>query len=953
MGTPAAPPLDPLGDLPPDSPLGHAVTQLEDCLVGIDADSDASAAHRAIGLAAVEEDLYAVLSHHASDPALAGERGHVALAVLEAWREEAARLGQDGAAHDAESLVEALVDDEATRWRAQRDALLDADALDVDRAFEQLRAATALERDALARDRDDDWVPPLRGERAPIRTALAVHIATHPLETADQDRHAAELIDVADDVLTSIDDLAPKHAARHLRLIANDLQWHKHHVTPKGSDARKAIHRKLRRARIEQQERELQGRLERRFGTKNVTRFERAVIWLIFVVLGILLFEAIFDPPRNVRIALAVVDTLACLVFLTEFFVKLAMVRGKRSWFARHVLVDLLPSLPFSLLTLDHLTRADQTRWARAIRLLRLTRVTRYLRVLMPLIRMIRAFTFLSRGLDRLVRRYGHLLNRNIILFPTREERQVAYERTEGVASRFWKLRSRLGHAWTTLVQDAPPEERASILATRIDAMKRMKSAGHLARAERVDVAAGPTAIDMPADVFFDRMETISAEEVEADMGPEFVRRAARVARVFARPPIRWFPVLRKLVPKLAPGMTDAEVTAATSQSLARGLRRQNDQVFWFADLYGTVTPAEFVDRVGSAIYKASKRPVFRLVGLGLVLLLVNALVHGLDLFHWNELPGWLRALGGGIKSVVVWLGGASLLLLAFGWWLKSIAGQATDFFTQVAHAQYIALTEVIKGRHLDRDTKIFEARVLAHESVVNPDDVPATRVEREALFQEAVHGWMLAATPEEHATTPLSESLDRVVMLYRDALDGALLGDNDVRTTSQLLGDPALQQMRSLSSRETRQSRREIERLDLSRKRTFFGGPYLWLSFISKSITQHVARLIVDYNRHAIAEADLPLSRERERAAYERWLVGGTELADERARLDPRDIEYLTTSFKALHFLDVDPTRDAEVAHRYGDALLAKLKHDRPRAHSRSVQHVSAAHEAQVPSGS
>ncbi len=58
----------------------------------------------------------------------------------------------------------------------------------------------------------------------------------------------------------------------------------------------------------------------------------------------------------------------------------------------------------------------DNARAGRALRLLRVFRLTRYAR----------AFGFIARAFDRLGRRYGYLLNHNLVLFPTRAERQLA-----------------------------------------------------------------------------------------------------------------------------------------------------------------------------------------------------------------------------------------------------------------------------------------------------------------------------------------------------------------------------------------------------------------------------------------------------------------------------------------------------------------------------------------------
>ena len=168
-------------------------------------------------------------------------------------------------------------------------------------------------------------------------------------------------------------------------------------------------------------------------------------------------------------------------------------------------------------------------------------------------------------------------------------------------------------------------------------------------------------------------------------------------------------------------------------------------------------------------------------------------------------------------------------------------------------------------------------------------------------------------------------------MLLYRDSLDGALFGDSDVRTTSQLLGDPSLQQMRNLSGAIGRKDVRALQKLDLTRRRTAIRGPYIWLSFISKSITHNVARLIIDYNRHAISLDELPYAASEERAAYDRWLRSGPGRHSEGGTsFRVTDANYLTTSFRALQFLDDDPTSDEEVRLRYGADVLDRLRRDR-----------------------
>ena len=71
---------------------------------------------------------------------------------------------------------------------------------------------------------------------------------------------------------------------------------------------------------------------------------------------------------------------------------RLRFVRGRVRWFLRHFLTDFLPSIPGLY----------------KIRALRAVRIFRYLRL-------VRVYGFFTRGIDSLVRRYGHALNRNVV----------------------------------------------------------------------------------------------------------------------------------------------------------------------------------------------------------------------------------------------------------------------------------------------------------------------------------------------------------------------------------------------------------------------------------------------------------------------------------------------------------------------------------------------------------
>ncbi|MDJ0973394.1 MAG: ion transporter [Planctomycetota bacterium] len=910
---------------PAGVPAGGAVSldDLLDRLLAATGDSERSAPERATRLAGIEGDLLATLPVLAkTEPGFDGLKGHPTLADMGTWREELDIYEVDGDVRtDVQALVDDLMNDEVGRWRERA-----ADVIDADDCYEMLAELTLLEREGLSRG---CALEPLEAIRAPVRDAMVRAVAATPPTEKQRKQWATHLLDRADVVLTGIDDIAPDRAARHLALVADDILWHVKHIETRRGRARKRLLRKRARLLNEQQERRLQSKLEARFGTRGVARFERWIVFLIFFVLGSLVVEWVVELSDEVRIGLALADTFACCFFLLEFFVKLGMVDGKWRWFRRHFVIDFLPSLPFGLLVLGEMAEASANagRGSRAIRLFRLFRLARYLRWLLPILRLLRAFGFLARGLDRLVRRYGHLLNRNIILYPNRRERAAAARETDRVMVRARRLRAAINRQWRELLAASPDDERAEVAAIRIRTVAEARAQGHTRRRRETQPATG-TVRDIPAEACIDVLARMNPQELQAEMGDDFVERTSRVVRLFSRWPLRWIPVLRKYVPRLVPSMTEAEVVAAACHSAAKEMKRHHDRWFWFADLYGTVTPSEFVDRVGTAMVKGAMRPAYRLVIFGGF----YALVQGLLSFATGDFLTWLSD---GLKTFVgvpiYVLGGICLVVLGLGWWMRRIAGEATFFFEQTAKAQFLGLTETFKGRHMERDTRVLDRRVLAPEERVHGEGYPGGGEARRRCFIDAVRSWMVEAQSGARAGG-LTEAMERVVLLYRDNLDGALFGESDTRTTNQLLGNPAIRQLRRLSDRIDKKERKALRILDLDRTRPTFRGPYIWFSYISKAVAQSAARLIVEYNRYAIPLDELPYVTDAERARYDRWIASGSILPGdvETKDLPARNLEYVTTAFTALHFLDDDPQRDREIAERFGMPVLTNLRSDR-----------------------
>jgi len=881
-----------------EAPLAALERRVGEELAAIDPDPRAEARRVALLELEVLERLGSLRERDA-------ERGNPVLADCCAWRDLSERVEAPHAAQAADDLAARLIEDDAAAW-AQ--ATLAGLAPEDPRAwFRALAGARELDLEALGRRRME---PPTAAFRARLRGGFLAAIAAAPPTSALRDDWVRELLDRGEAVLTSLDELEPDRACALLDLVGRDLTWHLVKVERHGGTRRRRLKRRRARLLAERQERELQARLESRFTTRRVARFERLILWLIFFVLALFAFELIASPGPGGLAWLILLDSTACLVFLAEIAIKLRYVRGRWRWFLRHFAIDVLPSIPFGLFLPPQATVAHA---GRVLRLFRIGRLGRYVRVLRPVIRIVRAFGFLLRGTDRIVRRHGHLLNRDVVLYPTREESARIAARREGRGARLRRLHAAINEHWKRVLATAAPDRRETVAAIRIEELARAREAGRLPLFARTGPVFAESGRDLAAEELLRHLALLTPEEVESEMGPDDTARFARAVRVFSR--LRWLPVLHAYTPRVAPGASDAATVASAAHTVSKRLKRHLDRWLWFADLYGTITPAQFLDRVGRAMVKASFRPAYRLTLFGILFLVLRFLL-GIS----GEEGTFVRQIEELVRGFLLVLGSICFGVLGLGWWLRRIAGQATEFFERAAKAQYLALTESIKGRFIDRDAGILDRRIFQPERLVRGEAAaPADRT----AFEQSVRRWLIQA--QAAPSGPAFDPIESVVLLYRDGIDGALLADSDTRTTIQLLANPALRNLRILSDRITRKESRTMRRLDLERQKSLLGGPHLWFSLLCQAVEHGVARLIVDYNLYAIPRDQLAGCSEAERVSLDRWLKA-TKLSD----APEKRLLYVTTHFTALHFLDDDPRRDAEVADRFGDKVLARLKRDR-----------------------
>jgi len=911
------------------------------------------------------------------DPASAAELGYPVLDDLTDWRETLLKKYEITAARaEAEFALRDLLAEDLRLWRED----LALDLPDAETIGRRLWELTRLVLDIRVRCPNSRglWEPLIQERlalRVRLQAALAERVAqARPLDRAAQDRWAGELVDQADLVLTTIDELDPAEALAHVDWMADDLRWHLAQVaTLKGqakstvAEARRRLLKRLRRLEVEWQERTLQGRLEARFGKRLVRWHERLMLVLIALVLVILAANT-WNLPPHVTFALEVVDTLVCLCLLQDFCVRFALAPWRGWWFWRHWLTDLLPALPLGILgEFASASAAGSWGWLpldQVFRVLRLTQMARYVALARPLFRVIRAYAFLTRGLDRLVRRSGTLLNRNVILYPNVAERLAARQVGRTFRPLLLRLRTEIDDRWEQLLAVASPADRVTVALLRIRGLEAARQQGLAHRPPKQALWAARER-EIPLDTLLERLCVLTPQSVETEIGEDLRGWIARTVRLFSQPPVVWLPLCRSLVPRTHSRMSDAEIVAAAGRHLGSWFRWYQDLGFWAADLYGTVTPSQFVDRVGTMMIKSSATPAYRLLMFGGVFLLIRSILYftaiisgGANWDGWvptpheastvaaeavaeaanqslEEMPFLLRAVDGFVSRYVgptlLLLGGVCLVFLSLGIWLRRLAREATDFLERSAHAQFLALTENIRSRNLRRDGATLYDRVLRSEWLLYhaPQEIDHT-VNLKAIISRMRQSLLGSEVASEMSAT--STATERVLLLYRNALDGALLADSDTRTSSQLLGNPALRQLLWLSQRFQKRDRKALEKLDLRRQQSAFTGPYIWFNFICRAVAHAVGHLLLEYNRQAIPLSELPLSSESERRRYEKWLrAESTSAPTTKNEADVEDsTQQVTTAFTVLHFLDDHPLRDREVQRRFGPDVLARLRRDR-----------------------
>lgn len=777
-----------------------------------------------------------------------------------------------------------------------------------------LHALGDLRADLLARGRTH-LLAPLASAKARVWKGLLRHgrllMELDGSQGAFLDRLSDELQDRAEDVMARSEELASGEAAHILLAVRRDLQ--RLLILRRAlqcSGAARGVRRMIRRLEGARQDRRVRDRQRAILGDRLLPRFDRLVLVLVASVIAILGIDLFADLDSGQRLALAWADACICALLLAEFTWRFALSGFRPGYVLRYGLFHVLPSIPFGL-AME--LQADSMRHLgpEMVQVFRSSRLFRLLRGL----RVLRIIAFAIQGADRFVRRHAPLFNRNVVIFDPPADRE---EGLPGLSVRLKKFRERVSSALRSAMAELPEEERKPILTNRFHSMKlRFESA---AAVRLVPVAATPGTRDIRVEEFVEELLSVDRASIEMLFTENKARRIASLIRLFDRPFLRSLPLLREAVPG-ARRMDPYDAIAAAARGVGRFTDRVVERLRFVGDLTGIVTGPQLLDRIGTALVRATQRPATRLLLFGLASLLLSWLIGR------PEEGTWLHAVDNFLKRVLgtafLVLGGACLLVQAFGRWIKRIADSATDLYEKVAEAQGINLLKFRKLEHREEDLTTLYERVLKPELLLRGMPEAAMPEARSRLLGFIPGGPAVRGAP----SSPVFETEETIFFHYMDYLDGAILHRSNVKSTEQFLGNLEIDAIRRQRLGVAPRERRRLKRLDLQGERLIPTGPYLWFRFITESLAQRTAKLVIQYNRYAIPLSRIPAASREQIDAMEQWL---SDASDDGNPEDPDRQAGGTARFNALHFMSADPSRDAAVEREYGARVLHRLEHDR-----------------------
>lgn len=732
---------------------------------------------------------------------------------------------------------------------------------------------------------------------------------------------------------------------------------------------------------------EVDSRLNAVFGKRMRRRFENFVFFLILLLVGLVGLEWYLDQAYDGltpewKALFNWADLGICSILLLDFFVRWHFARWS-FWFIRHhFLLDFLPALPYGFIfgiIEAHLAAFTPVTVIKGLLLVRLVRILRFLRVFARLFRLV---VFVLRGIDRLVQRFRGYLDRNILLF---ESDSVDSDQRPAEAELLEKEESRAILLTRELYRARTRTERTEFL----EAYLRMLhfEAEQLRPSDFETIPRKPEQRDIRLEAVVSKFVACDAVLVESVLGQRGAERVRRTLRWIDLPVIRLLPVLRRFVS--AARISDPlESTAVATREVGHFLQRVLSVFHVWGDLSGITTGPQILDRISTAMIRATHRPAVRLLifgalftvlyGVAEFLFWLNAPPPGADELtpgveavqgamedaggesntppekdgqgsnedagsastkgHWLHLI--VNALGRILGLPLIILGSLCLVINFTGRWFKRIAGEALDVYLRTSDAHFFPLLKTTKLGSFRSDLDEIRERVIEPECRVRgcAGAIVDQSVERLADRIEYDRSFADVRRPESalEADTFLSREIEQISLLYRDYLESAPLRRTDDHTSVQLLGNMAMRDIRSSTLGLGRKEARRLEKLALEKDRMIGTGPYLWFRLISESLSIETAKLVLEYNCSCIPRPRLEGAPQDQKERFENFLEGKKVALDPAARRKLRsgaafaEAAMLTTEFHSLHFLTEDAERDATVAELFGDEVRDAMVRDR-----------------------
>ena len=754
---------------------------------------------------------------------------------------------------------------------------------------------------------------------------------------------SAELLDQSSLVLSEGSVAAPARRLPELRVlrerirlfldIAKSARRKTESVATHGSEAQPGVRKSLdslerarKRARAAEREATARLRLEERFGSRRLARFEGWLLVLLFAFVVLVVVEWKLPESSPWLPLVHAADIALCVVFQIDFFLRWASSGWSVVYFLRHFFVESLPALPYGFL-LSHVESIPSIAGLEELRALIILRALSLQNALLLILRGARILVFFVRGTDRAVEKLRGFLDCNIVIFdsnPLGDVREPALER------RLLSLEGRRRKVARGLFEVLHADDRPAILA-RHGASLEVEARLHA----DVGLPYLRGARDQATDVHIERvihgLLDCDASKALSALGHEGVRRVARWLRFLDVPVIRHGPVVRRIVPA-ARNPSAPEAVAEAAHSSGQMLQGLLGVLRFWGDLAGITTGPQILDRLGTAVVAATSRPAVRLLLFSIVILSFKGFA-----FFVPALGHAATSLWRGMGAPVLVLGTVCLVLMFAGRWVKRVAGEALDLYLRTADAHFYPLLKTWKRGRRDQDLGTLLRAVFLPEAKLRSGSAAQLEKWRETLLGALKSGFTARETgADDPWSARLRDDASLVALLYRDFLDGPLLHRADDKTSVQLLGNLSVQDVRFQVLGMTRKQIRALERLDLEKYRLLGLGPYFWFRFITESLAIETAKLVMEYNTSCIALEELPFASPAKRKRFEAFLEARKapwEVAVERCA--GKSIQCLaepmtTDDFTALHFLTSDVELEETIGARFGESVLAALRRDR-----------------------